>query len=476
METVYIPADQSQTELLKEQLRLAYGDEAGEAAEAIPVVEKECSGPDPARQALERKYRERLRERLDFGSLCTYVPNKKLPVFRWFKYKEGFSRALVERLLTEEWRLATDSVVFDPFAGSGTTLLACQQLGYRAFGTEVMPISVFVSRVKLQTDYDLGELTEGVRQVLSAPYTPGKRELPPVKIIALAFTPEIQDRLVFFRETIIQMPGVSEKTRNFLLLGLLSILEEVSTTSKDGQFLRLVERKAPPVELALAARYEEMRRDLQVEISLFGTVAATHPAEVAQGDARALPYGPEADGSVDAVITSPPYLNRYDYSRTYALELLLLFSEDFAALKQVRHSLLRSHIESRPAPTDDVHLPALDEILENIAPKRLNNPRIPIMIKGYFEDMNRVIQEMYRLAKPGARVALVVANARFEGELTPVDLLLSELAETVGFVTEQVWATRYKGNSSQQMGRFGRVPVHESIVFWRKRRSRWFAA
>jgi len=88
METVYIPADQSQTELLKEQLRLAYGDEAGEAAEAIPVVEKECSGPDPARQALERKYRERLRERLDFGSLCTYVPNKKLPVFRWFKYKD----------------------------------------------------------------------------------------------------------------------------------------------------------------------------------------------------------------------------------------------------------------------------------------------------------------------------------------------------------------------------------------------------
>lgn len=374
----------------------------------------------------------------------------------------------MERLLTEEWHLAADSTVFDPFVGSGTTLLACQQLGYRAFGTEIMPISVFVSRVKLQTDYDLEELTEGVQRVLTAPYSPGKRELPPVKIIALAFPPEIQDRLVFFRETIIQMPDVSEKTRNFLLLGLLSILEEVSTTSKDGQFLRLVERKVPPVETALGTRYEEMRRDLQTEISLFGTVAAQHPAEVLQGDARDLPYGSEWSGTVDAIITSPPYLNRYDYSRTYALELLLLFSEDFAALKQVRHSLLRSHIESRPAPTDDVHLPALDEILENIAPKRLNNARIPIMIKGYFEDMNHVIQEMYRLAKPGARVALVVANARFEGELTPVDLLLSELAEEVGFLTEQIWATRYKGNSSQQMGRFGRVPVRENIVFWRK--------
>lgn len=222
------------------------------------------------------------------------------------------------------------------------------------------------------------------------------------------------------------------------------------------------------METALAARYAEMRGDLQREVSLFGTAAASYPAQVMPGDARELPFGPECNGTVDAVITSPPYLNRYDYSRTYSLELLLLFAEDFAALRQVRHSLLRSHIESRPAVTDDVHLPALNEILANLAPKRLNNPRIPVMVKGYFEDMNRVIGEMHRLLKPGGRVALVVANARFEGELTPVDLLLSELAERSGFVTEQIWATRYKGNSSQQMGRYGRVPVRESIVFWRK--------
>jgi len=107
--------------------------------------------------------------------------------------------------------------------------------------------------------------------------------------------------------------------------------------------------------------------------------------------------------------------------------------------------------------------------LDNIAPKRLNNPRIPIMIKGYFEDMNLVIRELHRVTRPSARVALVVANARFEGELTPVDMMLSELAESAGFETEAIWTTRYKGNSSQQMGRYGRVPVRESIVIWRKR-------
>jgi hypothetical protein len=50
----------------------------------------------------------------------------------------------------------------------------------------------------------------------------------------------------------------------------------------------------------------------------------------------------------------------------------------------------------------------------------------------------------------------------------PVDLILSEIAKTHGLVTTEVRVTRYKGNSSQQMGKYGRVPVRESILFWRK--------
>ena len=130
----------------------------------------------------------------------------------------------------------------------------------------------------------------------------------------------------------------------------------------------------------------------------------------------------------------------------------------------MRHSLLRSHIESRPAPTDDIHHPALVEVLDNLDGQDLNNPRIPIMIKGYFEDMNQAFRQMALVCRPGAKMALVVANARFHGELIPVDLLLSELAIDAGFDVERIVITRYKGNSSQQMGRFGRVPVRESVV------------
>ena len=67
-----------------------------------------------------------------------------------------------------------------------------------------------------------------------------------------------------------------------------------------------------------------------------------------------------------------------------------------------------------------------------------------------------------------AKVAMVVDNVRFEGEMIPVDLILSEIAEQHGFTIEQIFVARYKGNSSQQMGKYGRVPVRESVVIWRK--------
>jgi hypothetical protein len=90
------------------------------------------------------------------------------------------------------------------------------------------------------------------------------------------------------------------------------------------------------------------------------------------------------------------------------------------------------------------------------------------MVQGYFEDMNQVIRNLSRQIKKGGLVAMIVANARFEGEMVPVDLMLSELAEKNGFNVISVWITRFKGNSSQQMAKFGREPVRESIVFWRR--------
>ena len=433
--------------------------------ERAPTAVLSQSGVTTDRESLERRFRPTFRICTELRRLVTYVPNKKLPVYNWFKYKEGFSRDLVIKLL-QHWHIPRTDYILDPFAGSGTTLLAGQELAYHTVGIDVLPIAVYVAKTKLHHWNRLDELSRAIDQLMRMSYKRPHHHFPDVRIIDKAFTPKTQTEIMFYKESIERFKS---PVRDFLMLGLLSILERVSFTSKDGQFLRLVERAIPPVKDMLRQQLAMMLMDVRERHrSLF---QCDHiDADMFQGDARETILPRKYAGRIGAVITSPPYLNRYDYSRTYALELCALFVNNFEELRSIRHSLVRSHIESQEHHGKEISIHSLDEVLFNLSLKTLNNDRIPIMIKGYFEDMNLCIKQMARYLKPGGLVALVVANARFEGELVPTDLILSELAEQQGFSVEEIWITRFKGNSSQQMAKYGRTPVRETIVFWRKRR------
>jgi len=151
---------------------------------------------------------------------------------------------------------------------------------------------------------------------------------------------------------------------------------------------------------------------------------------------------------------------------------LISFDQTFLSERKVwlRFGILRSHIESKVESSEKPPHRAVKEVVDILKErgKSLNNPRIPAMLTGYFVDMQKVIREWARVLAPAAKVAMVVDNVRFEGELLPVDLVLSDMAEEAGFQVEEIIVARYKGNSSQQMGKYGRVPVRESILVWRK--------
>ncbi|MCA1669181.1 MAG: hypothetical protein LC793_17665 [Thermomicrobia bacterium] len=439
------------------------------------------NGQTEHREKLEAKYAGIIEERPHFRLLVTYVPNKDESIHRWFPYREGFSATLVRTLFNEFEAKPGRSVILDPFAGCGTTLVEASRFSCESWGVDMLPIAAFVARVKAQSlqRHNVAYLRERVQTLLGLPATqPIHRGPEDVRILQYAYAEPVLNDLLFLREQILLEPDTY--TRDFLLLGLLSILEEISFTRKDGQYLRMIPGKyVPPVRAVLTRKYAEMLQDLDMparnhqysffphreQSSLFSHEDVA-PVHVSLGDARVLRS--HIHEGIDIAITSPPYLNRFDYSRTYSLELCLHFVENFAGLRDVRHSLLRSHIESKDAPTHRAQSAELDEILANLGAQELNNNRIPIMVRGYFEDMFHFVEQLAVVCNPGARIALVVGNTRFAGELIPVDLMLSELAGRVGFVTDRVIVTRYKGNSSQQMGRFGRIPVRESILFWRK--------
>jgi hypothetical protein len=100
---------------------------------------------------------------------------------------------------------------------------------------------------------------------------------------------------------------------------------------------------------------------------------------------------------------------------------------------------------------------------------RLNNNGIPRMVRGYFYEMACIINECTRVLKPNAPLFMVNDNVRYAGVSISVDMILSNIAENLGFHVENILVLPDgKGNSSQQMGKHGRDPLRKCVYVWRK--------
>lgn len=422
---------------------------------------------DAERQRIEAKFAPLLQDEPHLGKLVSYVGNKSVPLLRLFRYKEAFAYSFVGEFI-KRLALTHSDYLFDPFNGMGTTLYTAVQHNIPAIGIDKLPIGPFVTQT-LPLFYQItpGTLFSAMQQMQK-----NVNEQPPalvamdVAIMRVAFPPEQMHKLRQWKTAISKLE--SPLCDIFTLLWL-AVLESCSYTTKDGQFLRLREDKIL-IEPATAMwrKVQEAEDDVRaVQMMWDGLPLAQQQVYVA--DARDLSNVPFAQPPT-AIITSPPYVNRYDYTRSYSLELAFQFVDDFAALKRLRFGILRSHIEVKTEQGDAAKHPVVKEVVDILRrhSEALNNARIPDMVTAYFVDMEQVISEWARVLTAGARVVMVVGNVRFEGEHLPVDLILSEIAESYGFRVDKIIVARYKGNSSQQMGKYGRMPVRESVLVWTK--------
>jgi hypothetical protein len=91
------------------------------------------------------------------------------------------------------------------------------------------------------------------------------------------------------------------------------------------------------------------------------------------------------------------------------------------------------------------------------------------MVRGYFYEMGCILAESVRVLKPGAKLIMVNDNVRYAGATISIDLILSDIAEKIGFAVENILVLPTgKGNSSQQMGEHGRESLRKCVYVWRK--------
>jgi DNA modification methylase len=431
-------------------------------------------------------------------SIVSFQANKARPVYRWYKYKEAFSASLVEYLF-QKYRISQGKIL-DPFAGSGTALFAAIEAGIDANGIEVLPIGQQIINTKKILDSEFtSEDLENLKKWSNLQrwkLFEGRIPLPELRITKGAY-PEVT------KEAIEQYMGASHKenirVKTVLYFALLCILESVSYTRKDGQYLRWDYRSGRgqgknlfnkgdilDFERAICNKISEIISDLAPptkQIELFPVENHQGQIHLYSGSClQVMLHLPETE--YDAIITSPPYCNRYDYTRTYALELALLGINE-KELAKLRQEMLSCTVENRPKDLLNINpywktaLTVADEqnllqaILKYLDDQKargvLNNNGIPRMVRGYFYEMVCVIQECFRVLKPGALLFMVNDNVRYAGTSISVDMILSNFAEKLGFVVENILVLPSdKGNSSQQMGNHGREPLRKCVYVWKK--------
>lgn len=431
--------------------------------------------------------------------LVSFQANKPRPTYRWYKYKEAFSASLIELLLSKYG--ITSGKVLDPFAGSGTALFAASDAGIDADGIELLPVGqqIILAKKCLEREFTKDDVDNLKRWGAERPWRQSKVRIPlsELRITNGAYPKQTLELIEQYMEV---WQRENAKVQSVLRFALLCVLESISFTRKDGQYLRWDYRSGRRqgtkpfnkgeilnFDKAICAKINEICNDLEAgkdASELFST-------KVLQGDINLfcgscldiMPTLPE--NLYNAVVTSPPYCNRYDYTRTYALELALLGIGE-SEISRLRQEMLSCTVENRAKDLLKINpgwqnaiaaadrqelLQAVLHYLENEkAEGRLNNNGIPRMVRGYFYEMACVIGECARVLKPNALLFMVNDNVRYAGASISVDIILSDIAENLGFHVENILVLpNGKGNSSQQMGKHGRDPLRKCVYVWRKK-------
>jgi len=464
------------------------------------VVTVEIDRVEKLNREAETRWAQRLQVDTSLTrALVSFQANKSRSIYRWFKYKEAFSASLVEHLL-RRYRIASGKIL-DPFAGIGTTLFVAGGLGMKVEGIELLPIGQTVIKTKHLIDWQLTDM-HIERLVLwrdKCPWLKGKTIIPinELRITRGAYPAETFEKMGRF----LALSGQEEEqVKAILLFALLCILESVSYTRKDGQYLRWDYRSGRcqgnkrfdkgeilSFDKAITNKLNDILIDLRspdIPDDLFATTRSKSDIKLHSGSCLDILPRLKA-GSYDCLITSPPYCNRYDYTRTYALELALL-GVDEQGLSRLRQEMLSCTVENRakdllalnsewkPALMAAEKQPLLQSILAYLDSQReldlLNNDGIPRMVRGYFYEMACVIYESARVLKQDAFLIMVNDNVRYAGVGISVDIILSEIGEQLGFKPLQILVLpNGKGNSSQQMGAHGREVLRKCVYIWRKK-------
>jgi hypothetical protein len=361
------------------------------------------------REALELRWRERRVAHDDLAPLVTGQQLRDEPFHRWLPYKQAFAPELVRRFLAEAGpAVAPERPVLDPFSGAGTLAIECARRDVPARGVEALDVLAFLARAR------------------------SARSVPPL--------PELPDDD--------RWESYVEQLTNPVHQAAL-IFAEAQRHTASGH----LNRQAAPLQDVLIEIVDRMRTDVATPLP--------RPVEVTLGDARLLD-GVD-DATIAGILTSPPYLSRYDYTRTTApLERVYRSWTAQPGSEDPRARQVRAHPRAVRRARAERLTPAAQEAVDDLRARRQG--KLAGIVHSYFEDMTAALRACRRVLAPGAPCWLVIGGARLKEAYVPSDTILAEVAEGLGLAVEEIRVARALTADGRRFGLLGAVAPRESIV------------
>lgn len=399
----------------------------------------------------------------------------------WYRFVLSYPPHLVRHYL-KDFGLADEShILLDPFCGTGTSLVEARLNGIQTIGIEAHPFSAFASAVKVDWEVDPESLDKAARTISAAardelrthnlddarPCDPDQcsvslRTLRP-DLMKLLITDSISP--VPLHKVLVLLEAIqghqNERYYNHCLLALAKALVFQISNLRFGPEVGIGPmRRDVPVIAAWLSEVNKMVDDLR------RLPEGPYPhASVCQADARDIAkiIPPR---SVDAVITSPPYPNEKDYTRTTRLESVVLgFISDKSDLRALKRCLVRSNTRGvYKDDTDDEKVdkhPEIQAIADAIEKKRIELGKTSgferlyaRVTKLYFGGMARHLADLRETLRPGAHLAYVVGDqASYLQVLIPTGKLLADIAMALGYelIRIDLFRTRFATGTKQQL-------------------------
>ena len=398
----------------------------------------------------------------------------------WYRFVLSFPPHLVNRYI-EDFGLDERSVLLDPFCGTGTTLVQSKLHGIAAIGLEANPFAHFASSVKTDWKIDPDLLTTGasaiadraLNQLESQGIDDKSRFEGNIEEISLrTLDPEKMKLLITnsispipLHKTLVLLDCLKEHRHEpYYGHGLLALANALVFGISNLHFGPEVGVRKPKDDAPVVATWLSEVRKIAADLHI--VAGNSYPAaKTYLADARQIGDIVE-HGLVDAVITSPPYPNEKDYTRTTRLESVVLgFISTKAELRERKKTLIRSNTRGVYKADDDnkwiAEHPEIQRIADAIEKRRKELGKTSGFEKLYarvtqlyFGGMARHLSELRHILRPGAQLAYVVGDqASYLRVMIRTGQLLADIAAKLGYEVTRtdLFRTRFSTATKEQL-------------------------